>query len=219
MTEALRATLLDRYQREGVSPPPILHGHGMAGSGYDTARYLALPDVGHQNATGRIHGLAVWLPPLADQQVVEACRDALHGLSILVGKGFSCDVRMWAGEARPHASNPDRWTRPSAKWTSAFPVVHERRLKTLGLGDVASWCEHAGVTAPAAFRSTRSPLIPGAVDLAPSEATRADRPARPYTHIELVFDREVPGPIVIGAARQFGLGLMAPQPSGGGTRR
>ena len=61
------------------------------------------------------------------------------------------------------------------------------------------WCRHAGLPAPVAFRSTRGPLVRGAVDLAPVEVNRSGRPGLPYSHVELRFAEPVQGPVVIGA--------------------
>jgi CRISPR-associated protein Csb2 len=33
---------------------------------------------------------------------------------------------------------------------------------------------------------------------------------RPYSYVEVVFEEPVEGPIVLGRARQYGMGLMAP---------
>ena len=112
-------------------------------------------------------------------------------------------------EKRPWAADPRRWQGPSATWVTAFPVIHERR-GVPGLPEAARWCRHAGLPAPVAFRSVRTPLIPGAVDLAPVEVNRPGRPALPYSHAELRFAEPVAGPVVVGAGRQRGFGLCVP---------
>ena len=48
VTALFKEAILSRHQRIHGDPPAALHGHGFDGSGYDTARYLALPDVGHR---------------------------------------------------------------------------------------------------------------------------------------------------------------------------
>lgn len=106
---------------------------------------------------------------------------------------------------------PQRWTREARRWITAFPAVHERRVP-LNLEEVSRWCTHAGLPRPVAFRSSRSPLVPGGVDLAPVEVNRPGRPGFRYSHIELRFGNLVKGPVVIGAARQRGLGLCTHVP-------
>ncbi len=215
VTAAFKAGVLDHYQRNVGDPPPVLHGHGFGSEDYELARYLALPDVGGERSRGRIHGLALWLPPESADSLFEECRRALRNLRTLVGPGFSTTCRLWAGERRPWAVTPWRWQGPSTRWATAFPAVYERRKRQLDLQTVATWCAHAGLPAPAAFRATRAPLLRGGVDLAPEEVNRPGREAKPYAHLELLFDEAVRGPVVIGGARQRGLGLCAPVAQGG----
>ena len=195
-------------------PPPVLHGHGFEGTGYDLARFLALPDAGYPRSRGRIHGLALWLPPGTDRGTRASARACAHSVTRLRGSGLDVAVRPHAGEPHPVASRPERWTASSRRWVTVFPAVHERR-GPLDLGEVARWCDHAGLPEPVAFRSTRSPLVPGGVDLVPVEVNRPRRPALPYSHVELWFGESVRGPVVIGAARQRGLGLCVHVPGRG----
>ena len=66
------------------------------------------------------------------------------------------------------------------------PVIHERR-GVADLAEAARWCSHAGLPEPVSFRSQRTPLLPGAVDLATAEVNRPGRPALPYSHAEFRF--------------------------------
>ena len=210
LTALFKEAVLDRHQRLHGEPPAILHGHGFTGPGYDLARYLALPDVGSPHSQGRIHGLALWLPPGSDRRERRQARDAAWAIDTLVGRGIEVSVEPRHGdERRPWAANPRRWQGPSATWVTAFPVIHERR-GVPGLSEAARWCRHAGLPAPVAFRSVRTPLLPGAVDLAPVEVNRPGRPALPYSHAEFRFAEPITGPVVVGAGRQRGFGLCVP---------
>ena len=209
VTELFKDAVLSRHQRMHGEPPAILHGHGFTSPGYDLARYLALPDVGFPRSRGRIHGLALWLPPGSDRVQRQKARDAAVAIDALVGRGIETRVEPSGDEERPRAANPRRWRGPSPTWVTAFPVVHERR-GVPGLSEAARWCRHAGLPDPIAFRSLRTPLLPGAVDLAPVEVNRPGRPALPYSHAEFRFAQAIEGPVVIGAGRQRGLGLCVP---------
>ena len=209
VTELFKDAVLSRYQRMHGEPPAILHGHGFTSPGYDLARYLALPDVGFPRSRGRIHGLALWLPPRSDRVQRQKARDAAVAIDALIGRGVETQVEPSGDEERPRAANPRRWRGPSPTWVTAFPVVHERR-GVPGLSEAARWCRHAGLPDPIAFRSLRTPLLPGAVDLAPVEVNRPGRPALPYAHAEFRFAQAIEGPVVIGAGRQRGLGLCVP---------
>ena len=209
VTVLFKEAVLSQHQRIHGEPPAVLHGHGFSANGYEIARYLALPDVGYRWSRGRIHGLALWLPPGCDFTARRMAVDAAVAIRRLTGRGVDVSVAPREDEARPLAALPDRWLHPSRGWATAFPAIHERR-RALNLAEVARWCQHAGLPEPVAFRSTRTPLVFGAVDLAPVEVNRPGRPALPYSHVELRFTRPVPGPVVIGSGRQRGFGLCVP---------
>ncbi len=216
VTDTLRRAVMDIYQRRvigvGEELPPVLTGHGFEGGGYEHASWLALPDVGGSRNRGRLFGAAIMLPAGTPADVVEGVRSAVAHLHRLIEPGvFAVEVRPYDGESRPWASNPARWTRPSVRFSSAFPVVHERFVRPHPtLDDVAAWCRHAGLPDPVAMAVHRRPTLPGAVSLHPAEVRRREGDRRPYSHMDLLFDRPVVGPVVIGAGRHFGLGLFAP---------
>lgn len=218
VAETLKAAVLERYTHDlHVSldqVPAVLHGHlpGPA-RGYQLAQWLVLPRVGDPYARGALHGAAIMIPASAASEVVEELRTVLWRLRYLhLPGGRSIEVRPYMGEPRPLAALPARWTRRARRWVSVLPVVHERRRRHgPTLADVQLWCRHAGVPEPIAARTSEVPLLPGALQLAPSEVYRnRGGIRRPYSHLELEFAEPVTGPMVLGRARQFGLGLMAP---------
>ncbi|MXV89018.1 MAG: type I-U CRISPR-associated protein Cas5/Cas6 [Acidimicrobiales bacterium] len=205
-----KAAVLRRFQdHHGEEPPGVLHGHGFEKTGYHLARYLSLPDVGHAHARGRIHAVALWLPPECDETIGTAVREAVHSIRRLGGQGVDVSAEAWDGQRRPLAARPGRWTRPSRRWVTVFPAIHERHVP-LTLDEIGRWCRHAGLPQPVSFRSSRSPLLKGSASLAPTEVHRPGKPRRPYSHVELQFDEPVAGPVVIGSGRQRGFGLCLP---------
>ena len=213
VAEAFKAAVLDRYPADRSDVPAVLHGHGFDQTGYDLARFVPLPDAGHAHASGRIHGVALWLPPDVDDAVAAVARDTVHSITELAGRGFRVRSEAWNRQRRPDAARPRRWRGPSRRWATVFPAIHERHV-SLSLDEVRRWCSHAGAPEPAEFRHSRAPLVAGAVSLVPSEVHRPGRPGRPYSHVELVFAEPVWGPIMIGSGRQRGLGLCAPLDDG-----
>ena len=209
VTTLFKQALLKRYMGLYGEPPPILHGHGFSGTGYEIARYLALPDVGSQWSRGRLHGLALWLPPGTESTIRRRVHDAATDIRRLVGHGLDMLVLARDEQERLWARNPERWCRPSLCWVTAVPAIHERR-RPIDLDEVGRWCRHAGLPGPTAFRSSRTPFVPGALDLAPVEVNRPGKPGLPYSHVKLHFDEPVSGPVVVGAGRQRGFGLCIP---------
>ena len=202
-----KAAVLSQHERIHGEPHQVLHGHGFRGKGYEIARYLALPNVGYPRSDGRVQGLALWLPPGTDAEVRRKARDAALAVRRLTGNGLDVAVeRRDEEDDRPRATWPTRWLRPSKTWATAFPVIHERR-RAVDLPEVTRWCRHAGLPAPIAFWSGRTPLARGALDLAPVEVNREGKPGLPYSHVAIRFAEPVPGPVVIGSGRQRGFGL------------
>jgi CRISPR-associated protein Csb2 len=214
LTETLRAATLDLYERfAGGDVPPVLHGHGYANTGRNHAQFLALPDVGFPNSSGRIHGVAVWLPSDAEPETAAKLRVALNNLATLVRPGwFETAVRPHGGERRPLAGSPRRWGGPSSHWISALPAIHERWSSPgPGKDEVERWFRHAGFECRVlGCRSSTVPMLTGSVRLHPDLVHRKGRSRHPYSFFEVRLDREIRGPVVIGRGRQFGMGLMAP---------
>ena len=209
LTALFKEGVLSQYQRIHGDPPAVLHGHGFAERGYEIARLLALPDVGYRHSRGRIHGLALWMPPNSDRLTRRKARDAAFSIRRLTGRGIDVLVAPREDETRPMAANPARWLRRSRRWATAFPAIHERH-RPLDLPELSRWCRHAGIPEPVAFRSGRTPFVTGAADLAPVEVNRPGRPGLPYSHVDLQFAEPITGPVVIGGGRQRGFGLCVP---------
>lgn len=214
VAETLRRAMLERYDQivagSSGALPPVLTGHGYSGRGYHHVQWLVLPDVGRRYATGRIHGAAIWLPSDTSPEVIRGVRRACASLRelVLIG-GRSSPVRVHDGTPMPSAANPRRWFGPARRWATALPVVHER-FGAVSLEDVQRWCRHADLPEPVAFRRHRLPFVEGGLVLRTDEVHRRDGPRLPYSHFELEFADEVLGPVVIGQARQFGMGLALP---------
>ena len=106
ITTLFKQAVLSRHQAIHGEPPSLLHGHGFKGSGYELARFLALPDVGFRRSRGRIHGLALWLPPGCDTVMRQRIRDAAYAVRRLTGRGIDVAVAPRDDEKRPRAADP-----------------------------------------------------------------------------------------------------------------
>ena len=214
-TTALRRAVMSRVE----DPlPEALHGHGTPGRPH--MAFLALPWVGEPNADGRLLGLAVAVPHLdaADRERVHRGllnRPAVHAFPLHVPGIGRVYLRYEPGLIGPTALDPRRWRRGSRHWVSATPVVLDRYPHR---GDVAAEVTRSlrttGLPAKATITTLEvntRPLQPGALRLHPDDLPPLAR-GRLYRHVAVTFDEPVAGPILIGAARHLGIGLLTPNP-------
>ena len=215
IAHVFKSATYSRYQQlHSAVPPNWLHGHDIPeGNGdWQLVRFLPLPNVGHQHADGRIHGLAVWLPPGATETETRRIAEAVRAVTNLAGitDGVAiADPR----NRRSLTTSPKRWTAASRQWATALPVVSDRYgpARRLGADDVARWCQQAGLPKPVAARVSKTPLTSGGVDLSRPETARpGHQQPRPWAHVEMFFAEHIRGPVAIGAARSYGLGLCVP---------
>jgi len=213
-TEALRSRVLAAV---GADAPAALHGHGADGRPH--VGFLALPDVGGEYADGHLLGLAVAVPDLpADQRrrilgAVLGMResDALGGVLLRVPDLGDVELVYQPGLVRPWGASPQRWRRGSRRWVTATPVVLDRYPKKPELlaAEVLRSVRMLGLPDPVDVRVSTEPLLPGAVRLRPNDLPRQVQ-GRPFRHVALDFDRTVAGPLLLGAGRYLGVGLLAP---------
>ena len=209
VAHGLKQATLARYQQDHGDPPSWLHGHVNDGeSDYQLARFLALPNVGHRHSDGKIHGAAIWVPREVGESEVRDLANTLStigSLSLADGSTITIDRSRGGWTA-----NPRRWQGPARRWVTALPAVSDRHQR-IDSAAVIRWCEQAELPRPVQLRISRKPLLPGGVDLHPTETRRPGHTqTRPYTHVGLIFEEQVIGPVVIGSARSYGLGLCAP---------
>ena len=113
----------------------------------------------------------------------------------------------------------DRYRGPSTTWTTVTPVVHSHWRSTKSqqalVDQVAADCAHVGLPAPEEIKVLRQPALRGSP---PAHIDRRGLPEDwrgpingPVQHLQLTFPVAVRGPIVLGRARHFGLGLLVPQ--------
>lgn len=126
---------------------------------------------------------------------------------------------------------PNTWHSTSRRWISATPIALPRhpgrllggsqsvRAKAWATAEasVALACEHVGLPKPQSVDVSLSPLLNGsqAASRFPAftQNGRGTSPVRrQLVHAVVNFRRPVSGPLMLGAGRFFGLGLMRPAP-------
>jgi CRISPR-associated protein Csb2 len=213
-TEALRTAVLGSA---GDDAPEALHGHRADGRPH--VAFLALPDVGFEHSDGHLLGMAVAVPELAPEERQAVLR-ALLGLRQPQTDGVAeigvpgigrVELVYQPGLVRPWGASPERWRKGSRRWVSATPVVLDRYPKRPSEveAEILAGVRMVGLPEPVDIQISTQPLQPGAVRLRPNDLPRRAS-GRLYRHVALTFDRVVHGPVLIGAGRYLGVGLLAP---------
>lgn len=215
-TAALRSKVMSQTDQP---LPPALHGHGYDGNPH--VAYLALPVCGGPHADGHLVGLAVAIPGMDAQERRRILRGILHaeteGQVLLRVPGFREEFALEyrPEETRPRSAAGSYWTRASRQWVTSTPIVLDRYPKR---GDLASGVLQsftlAGLPEPSLVEVSTSALTTGAVELGPHELPRRAR-GRLYCHARVRFDQPVAGPMLVGAGRYFGVGLLQPEKTDG----
>jgi CRISPR-associated protein Csb2 len=210
----LRRTVLAELGRTPVPIPPQVSGHGA--DGLPHLAFLGLPDAGHPHADGHLLGVALAVPgDLPSDQW-------RHLMRTLVNPRFS-SITPWRsrtlgleyrGDWR-RGLNPERWTGPEGGtrcWATVTPIATDgmprkgrsyeelvrRSFRNLGYPELTDV-----LVSPA-------PAVEGAVWRPRAATLPANRPNRPLVHARVTFERPVTGPVLVGALRSLGLGLMVP---------
>jgi CRISPR-associated protein Csb2 len=220
LTDVLRAAALRRAQEVGGSVPELLSGHDESGrpSARTHAAYIALPFVSdtEPHADGRVLGVAVVLPRRLGLDERRHVSRALAKVDHLMVPGVGrLDLdRLTADVVPPYNLRQGTWAGPARRWASVTPVLLDRFPKRggRGLGTILKRsCEHVGLPAPDEVVPDRYSPLHG-VEPSFRYVTRRSmqEKARLYTHVTVTFAEPVRGPVLLGAGRYFGLGLLRP---------
>jgi CRISPR-associated protein Csb2 len=144
-----------------------------------------------------------------------ADRDGL--VELAVPRLGSVALTYQPGLVRPWGASPQRWRRGSRRWVSATPVVLDRypRSPEQVVAEVQRCLGTVGLPEAVDVQVSREPLLEGAARLRPPDLPRQVQ-GRLFQHIAVTFDRRVSGPVLVGAGRYLGVGLLAPVPVDGG---
>jgi CRISPR-associated protein Csb2 len=230
VARAFRAALMDAFSKRDTNDdaPSVLHGHGEV----PHLAIVPLPFAGHRHADGTIRGLALIfphpdrLPDVArEAQAIEAALEAFFPgakdrRQINVPGAGSLLIRpLPPSGVRPWALSPARYLGPSQTWTSVTPVVHSRWQKGNGAAalaaQVAADCAHVGLPEPTHVELLRASAVSGGANrLVPRVGKLRDEWRTslqgPQSHLKVEFGKQVEGPVLLGRARHFGVGLLIP---------
>lgn len=222
LARAVRLALLGAFGDAGTvnEAPAILRGRDAE----PHCAIVPLPHVSGPHPDGVIRGVAFVFPhprrvaDVADQRArVEsglrqlAADDQEQRFVRIPGSG-----KIWLAPLDPQRAgllSLREWTYrgPSRVWVSVTPVVHSRWRKAGADGllrQVAADCAHVDLPEPIAVESLR-----GAVGMvSPRRVPKEWRSllGGPAEQLRITFPEPVAGPVLLGRARHFGLGLCRP---------
>jgi CRISPR-associated protein Csb2 len=227
---AVRVALLGAFEEPGSTgeAPRTLRDRGSD----PHCAIVPLPTVTGTHPDGRVRGVAIVLPsPRRAPRIHEERERIVAGLTHLVGPGPDREQkfvqipsagRVWLSEpdsrqAAQQTLRTSLYTGPASTWRTVTPVVHSHwRKDNRGglLGQVEADCLHVGLPVPEAVtpvRGKRGGMMP------PSQVPPEWRSllGGPSGHLEITFPRPIQGPVILGRARHFGLGLCIPRDTHG----
>jgi len=201
--------------------------------------FLPLLDVGHRHARGHLLGVGVAIPSdMPDDHrlaVLRGLLDAPHvdeappphtGPTGPSDRGPVRELRLGrAGLIRladpfdtPSSWGllPQRWTGPETgvrRWVSVTPVMLDRYPGRRGNVEnlLAAAFVTAGYPEPESVTALEAPLPHGAVTRPRRDTIPASRGRRPMLHCHVTFPQPVRGPVIAGALRYLGCGLLVPE--------
>ncbi|WP_448509125.1 type I-G CRISPR-associated protein Csb2 [Immundisolibacter sp.] len=223
--DALRGALLSTCPQP---IPPWVSGHEADGapSRQPHVAFLPLPFVDAEHADGHLLGVALAMPAgIAPQAVAQALNPLLWDretgaparIRLFDGQWFECVAELEQREMPPRNVQSDTWTQAAQRWGSVTPVVLDRhcdgaRRWSQAEEVVKDACERIGLPRPAAVvLSGVSPLrgVPPARSFPPL-LRKGNGGRRQHLHAEILFDEPVVGPVLVGAGRFRGYGLLRP---------
>lgn len=226
LARAVRLALLGTFGEEGTptEAPPILTARGNE----PHCAVVPLPNVWGRRGDGLLLGVAVVLPherraaALVEQRarVAAGLRRLVEDVERFVQIPGAGRVRLAMPDARAALTMTLRarsYRAPSRHWVSVTPVIHSRWRKGGAEGllrQVTADCAHVGLPAPARVEVLRGSGRRGGADrIVPvrqvPEHWRGPLQG-PADHLHITFEQPVHGPVLLGRARHFGLGLCVP---------
>ncbi len=238
LARAMRKAVLETYGPPGTSEeaPAILRARGDQPHVAFVPLSFVAPSTsasrGHAHADGRTLGVAIVLPhedratdvALQRLQLEQGLRALIlagpdgRGVPVRVPQVGSVQLGLVAdGRRVAETLREARYRGPSDVWSTVTPLVHSRYRPRRGeqalYEQVAAECADVGLPPPAKVAVRRGPRFrgsPATIDLSrlPSQWTGPLK--GPQAHLDLWFDAPVQGPVLLGRARHFGLGLCLP---------
>ena len=211
LTQRLRKAFLS-HAGGGSKLNAVLSGHDgdRPGSAPHVA-FAALPNVGHDFGDGRLMGLAVILPVAitkADRRIALRACASIDSINLAELGEWRVEIANF--DVTQRTLKPETWMKAARRWNTVTPILLDRYpKKNLSAEELlVTACLRAGLPAPS--RCTSEPIQTPLKTSKVSRPVFVFAPSRWAVHATFDFDSPVKGPILIGAGRFFGMGLMRP---------
>ena len=205
-----------------------ISGHSAGGGALQGPHLAILPmaNVGWgRYSDGELMGIALVMPRISSYGADERrqLRRAVSGLldsggSLRMGRFGSMSLRRDDGSRS--SLLPDRYAAVSRVWASVTPVVLDHHPKKGHSAEdiIADGCERVNLPRPASVFVSRHSRVSGAPPAFAGKGRDKDwLPPKPgfldnkfVCHAVVTFDRDVRGPVLLGAARYYGMGMFVP---------
>jgi CRISPR-associated protein Csb2 len=224
MVRHLAIEAMKREQPRGV-PEDWVNSYvrGKARPGEDTHRqfsYLPLPSIGHTHTDPSIRRVMITSPP-GDEGWLKFLENRLLGQQLVPDPECCTLLKSPPILTRPSShSGFDRYVQTAKEWASVTPVIlpgHDDHSPAKTRKLIEKALAQSGVNVPCEYEWRAISWFPKSLP-----AFKYDRHKRPIgyfrpshlvnltaVHLRLTFESDYTGPLVIGAGRHCGLGLLA----------
>ena len=220
VAERLRQSLIAVANAEKLPLLPILHGHEEDGSPLRRSHlhFGPLPHVGFRHSDGSVLGVSFIVPPSTDDS------DRAY-VERIVAIWFACGAKLTMAGGRSLTFGPadsrrtladERWCRAAEVWQTVIPMELPRHVAKRREWNRDDWnristeivraCSQSGCRLPSKSKLRMLRLRSGS----PNARTVRGPHRRPIVHARVLFPNAVEGPVVVGAGRHLGYGLMEP---------
>jgi CRISPR-associated protein Csb2 len=234
ITEAMTGLLLSNLRDRNETIPPWVCGHESNGDKLTTHNHMALIPlafVGREHADGHLMGIGIVLPrdlPYRDRVNVLSSilfnekNNEPKTLELKLGKAGVWKLVRETDLSPKQTLQTLTYTAASASWASVTPVLLDRMPKADRVKDPVGWreevagvislsCRNVGLPEPIAVRVEKTPFFIGSLRAMPGQGGFPQlRKGKFQVHVQIDFDELVQGPVLLGAGRFRGYGLMRP---------
>lgn len=224
-SDVLRKAMIAKADEKGVSAEAkeTVSGHPADSSEKTERPHIAripLANIGWEHSDGKLFGFALIFPKSTENSVFREVKEVVGEVKKLMAGGFG----VWNVEVvdEPEYDSRSlrlsRYFKPSKLWTTVTPMMFDdmpnRPNSNQSYRILHDSFSRQELPEPVwgKSRQTQHSRITGAPRSQDFNIKDFRKPGdrRPWTHLTVEFEEPVAGPVVVGALRFFGMGLMMP---------